>query len=89
MAYFENRANTCFLLSSELSKTCGYNCNKYNSLTTKISNLNINTYAFKKMNGKYLFSSVEILNYEAIGFDFLRSFKSEDCDYIIYLYIAI
>tara|TARA_A100001011_G_scaffold72534_1_gene74399 strand:+ start:5259 stop:7046 length:1788 start_codon:yes stop_codon:yes gene_type:complete len=89
LAYFENRANTCFLLSSELSKTCGYNCNKYNSLTTKISNLNINTYAFKKMNGKYLFSSVEILNYEAIGFDFLRSFKSKDCDYIIYLYIVI
>ena len=86
LTYFQTRANTCFLLSSELAKTCGYNCNKFNSLEIKINDLEIDTSAFKQMNGKYLMSSVEIINFEKMGFNFLRSFKSQDCDFIIYLY---
>jgi len=84
--YFENRANACFLFSSELVKSCGYNCNKFNSSEIKINDLEIDTSAFKQMKGKYLMSSVEIINFEKMGFNFLRSFKSQDCDYIIYLY---
>ena len=34
--YFQTRGNTCFLLSSELAKSCGYKCNKLNSSKIKI-----------------------------------------------------
>lgn len=87
--YFQTRANACFLFSSELAKTCGYECNKFNSLDTKISNLEMNTFVFKEMGGKYLMSSVEIINYEMLDLEYLKSFQSNECDYIIYLYFAI
>ena len=88
MNYFQTRANACFLFSSELAKGCGYDCNKFNALNTKISNLEMNTFAFKEMGGEYLMSSVEILNYKKLDLKYLKSFQSVECDYIIYLYHA-
>lgn len=86
--YFQTRANACFLFSSELAKSCGFDCNKFNTLNTKISNLEMNTVAFKEMGGEYLMSSVEILNYKELDLKYLKSFQSVECDYIIYLYHA-
>lgn len=86
--YFDTRANTCYILSSELASSCGYNCTKYITPRPKVENLNLNTSQIVEMGGQYVLSSVEVLNAPFNNLEFIRVFKSPDCDYNIYLYLV-
>jgi len=81
-SYFDNWGNRCYLFSSELGR-------KYmfpKKTNTKVKNLEINSIEFKKMNGKYLISSVPIVNHKTINFDFLKSFSNSKSYWKLYLY---
>lgn len=50
------------------------------------ANLIIDINAFKKMNGRYIFSRVKIINYEKLGLVYFGSYSNENSPYTIYLY---
>lgn len=81
--YFINWGGSrCYLFSSELGR-------KYlfpKKTNTVVKNLDLDAKVFKEMNGKYLISSVPIMNYEEINFKFLKSFTNSNSYWKLYLY---
>ena len=69
--YFDNWGSRCYLLSHEFDDFLhGKDKN------TKVLDLSINTLALKNIGGEYIFSSVEIVNYEPLGLSFVKEFSS-------------
>jgi len=81
---FDYWGHTCEIKTSEipffkqavLNKTCNY----------KINNLEINTTALKDLGCQYVFSAVEIKNFEKLHMKFLKSFERNDSMWKIYVY---
>lgn len=82
--YFDTWGGRCYLFVAELGKK--YDFRKDSK--KKIHHLDLNINAFKKLGGKYIFSSVPILNAEQDGLHFLKSFDDKDAAWKIYLYEA-
>ncbi|RKP58344.1 hypothetical protein D7Z26_01625 [Cohnella endophytica] len=80
--YFDQWGGRCYLFVSELGENYGF---KKNS-AKQIHHLELNIDAFKAMGGRYLISSVPILNADEDGLLFLKSFDNPDSAWKIYLY---
>lgn len=83
--YFDFWGNRCYLFSSEIPKSEDPFLT-YKTKGIRIKNLRLNTKKFKNMQGKYLFSAVEILNAEDIELKLLRVFENVKSPWRIYLY---
>ncbi|WP_103069037.1 DUF6044 family protein [Aquimarina sediminis] len=81
--YFDFWGSRCYLFSSEIGRR--YIINKEAGYTIK--NLSLNSEQFKVMNGKYLISSVPIMNHDDIDFKFLKSFSNSKSFWKLYLYV--
>jgi hypothetical protein len=80
--YFDQWGGRCYIFVDELGEN--YMFSKYS--TKVIQHLNLNIEAFKQMGGEYILSAVPIKNAKENHLDFLRTFKSKDAYWKIYLY---
>ncbi|UCH92870.1 MAG: hypothetical protein JSV88_21595 [Candidatus Aminicenantes bacterium] len=89
---FDGNAKRCFLMVSELH---GIQKNRGLAFTRgitekdqhlKIKHLDLDTDALKAMGGEYIFSAVEILNYQENNLKFERVFQRKESPWKIYLY---
>ncbi len=80
--YFDHWGNRVYIFSAELGKHYGFRKTSHK----KIHHLEINTAVFKKMGGRYIFSSVPIMNAKENGLEFMRSFEDSESVWKIYLY---
>lgn len=83
--YFDEWGSRCYLFVDELGKHYAFKKNT----KKKITNLELNTEAFKKMGGRYIFSSVPIMNAEQNKLAFLKRFSHPQSAWNIYVYEAI
>jgi len=84
--YFDNWGNRAYLFSSELFIDNQYLSPVKSKLNISIKNLEINTEAIKEIDGKYIFSTVQIENYKEINLDFIHKFNNKGV-YDIYVYV--
>ncbi|MCY8694905.1 DUF6044 family protein [Bacillus inaquosorum] len=80
--YFDEWGSRCYLFVDELGKRYDF---KKNSKKT-INNLELNTDVFKKMGGRYIFSSVPIMNADQNHLALVKTFDHKDSAWRIYLY---
>ncbi|MGM0903185.1 MAG: DUF6044 family protein [Bacillota bacterium] len=82
--YFDEWGGRCYLFSAELGKHYMF------KKTTKkrIQNLELNIDQFKRMGGRYIFSSVPIENADENGLDLEKVFHSKESAWKIHLYKA-
>lgn len=80
--YFDNWGSRCYAFSAELGTNYLFNKNSQ----IHISQLDFNLVQFRRMNGKYILSSVPIENNKNIGLAFRRSFTTEKSFWKLYLY---
>jgi hypothetical protein len=89
---FRNNAKRCYVLASELHGDKSTRGMMFSRGITKqeshlkIKNLALNTAALKEMGGQYIFSGVEILNYQENHLQFEKVFERKDSPWKIYLY---
>ncbi|MDD9148477.1 MULTISPECIES: DUF6044 family protein [unclassified Sporolactobacillus] len=83
-SYFDNWGGRCYLFTAELGKN--YEFRKGSAV--KIHHLQLNINAFKKLGGRYILSSVPIMNADQDGLRFLKSFNNSASAWTIYLYEA-
>lgn len=82
--YFDEWGSRCYLFVDELGKHYAFK----KSTKKKITNLELNTEAFKKMGGQYIFSSVPIMNAEQNKLALLKRFSHPQSAWNIYVYEA-
>ncbi|NPC93005.1 hypothetical protein HOO54_12380 [Bacillus sp. WMMC1349] len=82
--YFDEWGSRCYVFVNELGKHYAF---KKNS-KKKITNLELNTGVFKQMGGRYIFSSVPIINAKQNRLTFLKRFTHPASAWNIYLYEA-
>lgn len=80
--YFDTWGGRCYIFVAELGKN--YEFKKESKV--KIHHLQLNTSAFKKMGGKYIFSAVPILHANENGLKLEKIFDQNDSAWRIYLY---
>ncbi|UZJ81171.1 DUF6044 family protein [Fictibacillus sp. KU28468] len=80
--YFDHWGGRCYLFSAELGKH--YNFEKDSN--KKIHHLQLNISAFKKLGGRYIFSSVPILNAKEDRLTLKKTFTDRHSVWKIYLY---
>jgi hypothetical protein len=80
--YFDHWGNRVYIFSAELGKHYGFRKTSHK----KIHHLEINTDVFKKMGGRYIFSSVPIMNAKENHLRFMKSFEDSESVWKIYLY---
>jgi len=80
--YFDDWGSRCYIFSSELGKNYLYTKDK----SKKINNLDINSKQMGKMGAEFLFSAVEIVNYEENNLVYAKSFENDSSPWKIYLY---
>lgn len=89
---FDRNAKRCYLLTAELHGNKTVRGLAFARGITKkdqhlkIRNLELNASALKEMGGEYIFSGVEILNFEENDLVFERAFQSKKSPWKIYLY---
>lgn len=79
--YFNNWGGRAYIFSLETS----YNTWKDEYKNEK-ANMYIDTEAFKELNGKYIFSRVEISNYKELNLKLVNIYSNNESSYTIYLY---
>jgi hypothetical protein len=80
--YFDKWGGRCYLFVSELGKKYDYEKDS----TKKIHHLEFNMDAFRAMGGRYIFSSVPILNADEDELLLLNTFDNPESAWKIYLY---
>jgi hypothetical protein len=80
--YYDQWGNRVYLFSAELGKH--YQFKKHSR--KKIHHLELNTRVLYDMGGRYIFSSVPILNAAEDGLEFMRTFDDPHAAWKIYLY---
>lgn len=80
--YFDEWGGRCYLFSAELGKHYMFK----KSTKKRIKNLELNMDQFKKMGGRYIFSSVFIENADENGLKLEKVFKSKESAWKIHLY---
>jgi len=89
---FDGNAKRCFLTASELHGDNIIRGMAYsrgitkNEKHLKIKNLELNTGVLKEMGGEYIFSAVEIVNFQENNLAFEKVFTRKDSPWRIYLY---
>jgi len=83
--YYDEWGSRCYIFVAELGKK--YDFRKHSKKVIK--NLELNTDAFKDMGGRFIFSSVPILNAEDNKLSLLKVFEHPDSAWKIYVYEAI
>lgn len=80
--YFDNWGSRCYIFSSELGKKYQYgkNCG------VVVHQLDVNTRQLQKMGCQYVFSAVPIENFEELGWEFKKSFTTDNSFWKIFLY---
>jgi hypothetical protein len=68
LSYYDDWGHRCYIFSTEIRGS--------REAKDNISNLSIDTEAFKDLGGRYLFSSVFIDNYESLNLDFVGEFTT-------------
>lgn len=81
--YFDTWGSRCYLFVSELENNTCMNT-KENS--KPIQNLEINSEALYDMGGRYIFSAVEILNYNDNNLEFVDVFENDRSPWKIWVY---
>ena len=84
--YFDAWGSRCYLFVSEL-ENLGFVIDKRSKAV--INNLDIDTSELKKMNCKYIFSAVEIKNYNQLNLILLKIFDEKKSPWKIHLYEII
>lgn len=79
-SYYDDWGGRAYLFSQEI----GYQPTRTMSVTE--AELLINPEAFRKLNGKYIFSRVSITNAEELGLEEVGEYTDEGSPYIIYVY---
>jgi uncharacterized membrane protein YvlD (DUF360 family) len=80
--YFDHWGNRVYLFSAELGKHYMFRKTSHK----KIYHFDINTKVFKQMGGRYIFSSVPIMNAKEIHLRLLKTFEDSESAWKIYLY---
>ncbi|MBA2875763.1 DUF6044 family protein [Thermaerobacillus caldiproteolyticus] len=80
--YFDHWGNRVYIFSAELGKHYDFRKTSHK----KIRHLDINTDVFKKMGGRYIFSSVPIMNAKENHLRLMKSFEDSESVWKIYLY---
>lgn len=83
-SYFDSWGGRCYLFTAELGKNYEF----WKGSPVKIHHLQLDMSAFKKLGGKYILSSVPIMNAGQDGLRFLKSFNNSASAWTIYLYEA-
>lgn len=83
--YFDEWGNKCYVFSAELGRS--YLFSKESGKAIK--QLDINTQKLKEMGGEYIFSAVEIQNYNDLGLKFEGNFTTPKSYFNIYLYKVV
>lgn len=81
-ALFDNWGNRCYLFTSHVRDVVLFP----KGTKEPIDDLELNTAELKKMNCRYLLSSVAILNYDQLGMKEVGVFNTEQSFYTIWLY---
>ncbi len=79
--YYDGWGSRVYLFSSEIPDFISTK-----QLDRQVSDLQINTCAFKALGGEYIFSAVKILNARQLGLVWLATFEDQDSPWRIYLY---
>jgi hypothetical protein len=82
---FDHWGNRCYLYSAELGVENVQNCQSAKD-QLKIYKLEIDTDKIRKLNGKYIISACEILNYNDLGLKFMKSVGTKTDFWKLYLY---
>ena len=82
---FDLWGNRCYLYSSELGVENVQNCQSAHDIS-KIYKLEIDVSKLKAMNGGYLISAAEILNFKELNLNFIKRFESKTNFWTLYLY---
>ncbi len=80
--YFDHWGGRCYLFSAELGKHYSFEKDS----DKKIDHLQLNTKAFKKLGGRYIFSSVPIVNAREDHLTYEKTFTDPHSVWKIYLY---
>ncbi|MGX4607766.1 DUF6044 family protein [Priestia sp. JNUCC 25] len=80
--YYDEWESRCYIFVNELGKT--YEFTKDQNI--KVRRLQLNTNQFKAMGGRYIFSSVPILNAKDNNLALLKEFNHKESAWKIYLY---
>ncbi|MGG3195280.1 DUF6044 family protein, partial [Priestia aryabhattai] len=80
--YYDEWGSRCYIFVNELGKT--YEFTKDQNI--KVRHLQLNTNQFKEMGGRYIFSSVPILNAKDNNLSLLKEFNHKESAWKIYLY---
>lgn len=83
--YFDEWGSRCYIYVDELGKNNSF---KKDS-NKKINQLELNTIAFKKMGGQFIFSAVPINNASTNGLVLIKVFETTDSAWRIFVYEAI
>jgi hypothetical protein len=89
---FDTNAKRCYVLVSELHGDDNVRGRAFARGLTKadqqlkIKNLELNTGVLKEMGGRYIFSAVEILNFNENGLSFEGIFERDDSPWKVHLY---
>jgi hypothetical protein len=83
--YFDEWGGRCYIFTAELGKHYMF---KKNS-KKRLKNLELNLEPFKRMGGKYIFSSIPIENARENNLELDKVFESESSAWKIYLYKAL
>lgn len=83
--YFDLWGSRCYLFSDELGKNAAM---QLKDVAKPVSNLSLNTTAFKEMGGRYILSACRINNAPSIGLHLLNTFDTPSSCWRIWLYEA-
>jgi hypothetical protein len=83
--YYDTWGCRCYIFVDEL----GFETMAFKGKNIKIKKMQLNTGILKSMGGEYVFSAVEITNYEENNLKLMKVFEREDSPWKIYLYKLI
>jgi hypothetical protein len=80
--YYDEWGSRCYIFVNELGKTYEFTKDQ----KKEVRHLQLNTNQFREMGGRYIFSSVPILNAKDNNLAFLKEFNHKESAWKIYLY---
>lgn len=79
--YYDNWGSRCYLFSADCGKRYMYGKNDKKQIT-----LDINVEKLRELGCEYIFSAVDISNYEQLGIDYVDTYSNDDSYWEIHVY---
>ena len=79
--YFDNWGNRCYIFSADLGRKYLYGKKENKQIT-----LDIDVDKLKNLGCEYVFSAVDISNYEQLGIDYVDTYSNDDSYWEIHVY---